>query len=117
MTKKYVYNYILDEGNRGEDEGHIMGCLNHCPDDSRATPEEAEVIQEEIIERLKNIITDDMQERFVNYFENKNLVRTEIEAKPQLYGKVIDFTLFFVEDMGEYGEFSDIIFVTLFWLY
>lgn len=117
MIKKYVYNYILDEGIKGEDEGYVMGHLNRCPDDSHATPEEAEVIQEEIVERLKNIITDDMKERFADYFENKNFIRTEIEAKPQLYGKVIDFTLFFVEDMGEYGEFSNIIFVTLFWLY
>lgn len=117
MIKKYVYNYVLDEGVRAEDEGYVMGHLNHCPDDSHATPEEAEVIQEKIIERLKTIITDDMKERFADYFENKNFVRTEIEAKPQLYGTVIDFTLSFVEDMGEYGEFSRIIFITLFWLY
>lgn len=117
MVKKYIYNYILDEGIRGEDEGYVMGHLNGCPDDSYATPEEAEVIQEKIVERLKNIITDDMKERFADYFENKNFVRIEIEAKPQLYGKVIDFTLFFVEDTDEYGEFSDTIFVTLFWLY
>lgn len=117
MMKKYIYNYVLDEGIRGEDEGYVMGHLNCCPDDSHATPEEAEVIQEKIIERLKNIITDDMKERFADYFENRNFVRIEIEAKPQLDGQVIDFTLFFVEDTDEYGEFSDTIFATLFWLY
>lgn len=114
MIRKYIYNYVWDDS---EDEGHIWGNLKHCPDDRYVAPEEAEEIQKATIERLKEIIIDDMKERFADYLEYRDIIRTEIEAKPQRYGEIIEFTLFFVEDMGEYGEFNNTIFITLFWLY
>ena len=118
MIKKYVYNYILDEGIKGEDEGHIIGHLNHCPEETLLlTPEEEEDNQNKIIERLKKVIVEDMKERFADYFEYKKISNTEIEAIPSTDGKTIDFTLSFCIDGGCFEDYYYFVFITLFWLH
>lgn len=118
MVKKYVYNYILDEGIKGEDEGHIIGYLNHCHEETLLlTPEEEEDNQNKIIERLKKIIVEDMKERFADYFEYRKISNTEIKATPSADGETIDFVLSFCIDGGSFEDDYYIVFITLFWLY